>query len=191
MVTQYCVPCHNEKLKTAQLTLDTANVDDVADHAEVWEKVARKLRAGAMPPAGRARPDQASIQGLVNYLESSLDRAATAKPNPGRPTAHRLNRAEYVNVIRDLLGVEIDGAALLPADDAAYGFDNNADTLALSPALLERYLSAARKIGRLAIGDPTHSAGRRALLGPNGPGPGRARQRSAAVRLAGRVGGAS
>jgi cytochrome c5 len=155
LLTRYCVTCHNQKLKTAQLTLDTANVENVAEHAEVWEKVARKLRAGAMPPAGLPRPDQASMKAFISHLETSLDRDAAARPNPGRPTAHRLNRNEYVNAIRELLAVEIDGASLLPADDAAYGFDNNADILALSPALLERYLSAARKIGRLAIGDPT------------------------------------
>jgi hypothetical protein len=120
----------------------------------VWEKVARKLRVGAMPPAGRPRPDRENVERFVHYLESSLDRAAAARPNPGRPTAHRFNRAEYSNAIRDLLDVQIDGADLLPADDAAYGFDNNADILALSPALLERYLSAARRVARLAVGDP-------------------------------------
>jgi hypothetical protein len=153
LLNRYCVTCHNERLKTAQLMLDAANVEDVREHADVWEKVARKLRAGAMPPAGRPRPDKGTIDTFISYLESSLDRAAAARPNPGRPTAHRLNRVEYANAIRELLAVDIDAASLLPADDAAYGFDNNADILALSPALLERYLSAARKIGRLAVGD--------------------------------------
>src|SRR5579872_6293121 len=154
LLNKYCVTCHNERLKTAGLMLDRANVDDVTADAQIWEKVVRKVRSGAMPPAGLPRPDTGPF---VSYLETSLDKAATAKPNAGRPASvHRLNRAEYANAIRDLLGLEVDGRALLPADDADQeGFDNVASVLSVSPVLLENYLSAARTISRLAVGDPT------------------------------------
>ena len=135
--------------------LDGMDVEHVGEHAEAWEKVVRKLRARAMPPVGRPRPDRATYAAVAAALETALDRAGAADPNPGRTTTHRLNRTEYANAIRDLLGLEVDGRALLPPDDADLGFDNMADILSVSPALLERYLSAARKIGRLALGDPT------------------------------------
>ena len=135
--------------------LDGMDVEHVGEHAEAWEKVVHKLRARAMPPVGRARPDRATYAAVAAALETALDRAGAADPNPGRTTTHRLNRTEYANAIRDLLGLEVDGRALLPPDDADLGFDNMADILSVSPALLERYLSAARKIGRLALGDPT------------------------------------
>ena len=135
--------------------LDGMDVEHVGEHAEAWEKVVRKLRARAMPPVGRPRPDRATYAVVAAALETALDRAGAADPNPGRTTTHRLNRTEYANAIRDLLGLEVDGRALLPPDDADLGFDNMADILSVSPALLERYLSAARKIGRLALGDPT------------------------------------
>ncbi len=156
VLNQYCITCHNEKLKTAGLMLDKIDVSKVSESAAVWEKVLQKLRAGSMPPAGMARPDKATYDALAAYLETELDRAAAADPNPGRPTVHRLNRAEYTNAVRDLLSIDtdaVDFATLLPADDAAYGFDNIGDILTVSPALLERYLSAADKITRLAIGD--------------------------------------
>ena len=153
VLNRYCVTCHNEKLKTAGLVLDMVDVDNPPAGAEVWEKVIRKLRTGAMPPAGVPRPDAAASNSLATYLETSIDRAAAAAPNPGRPAIHRLNRAEYTNVIRDVLGVNIDGESLLPADDSGYGFDNVGAVLTVSPTLLERYLSAARKISRLAVGD--------------------------------------
>ena len=124
----------------------------MSEHAEQWEKVVRKIRTGAMPPAGRPRPDKALAESVASWLEAELDRAAVDHPNPGRPTLHRLNRAEYRNAIRDLLALEIDAASLLPADNAAYGFDNNADALSLSPALTERYLGAAAKISQMALG---------------------------------------
>ena len=155
VLNRYCVTCHNEKLKTAGLMLDKMSVENVGAGAEVWEKVIRKLRTGAMPPAGIPRPDPATYDSLATYLETALDQAALTKPNPGRPAAvHRLNRTEYTNAIRDLLATEIDGNALLPADDAGYGFDNIGDVLSVSPMLLERYMGAARKVSRLAIGDP-------------------------------------
>ena len=154
VLDQYCVTCHNQTARTAELLLDQADVENIGDGPEVWEKVLKKLRAGAMPPAGMPRPDQATYDSFATYLETALDSASAAHPNPGRPVLHRLNRVEYANAVRDLLAVEIDGATLLPADDSRHGFDNIGDVLTVSPALLERYLSAARKISRLALGDP-------------------------------------
>ena len=159
VLNKYCVTCHNQRLKTAGLTLDTADVSNVPGNAEVWEKVIRKLRAGAMPPPGAARPDQATYSSLISWLEGQIDTAAAAHPYAGRPVLHRLNRAEYGNAIRDLLDLEIDASSLLPPDDSAYGFDNISDALGLSPSLQERYLSAALKIGALAVGDPNVSPG--------------------------------
>jgi cytochrome c5 len=155
LLDQYCVTCHNERLKTAGLMLDKMDLDRVADGAETWEKVIRKLRGGMMPPTGRPRPANEDNYKFVSWLESSLDRAGLAKPNPGRATIHRLNRTEYGNAIRDLLSLEIDVTELLPADDESNGFDNIADVLKLSPSLLEQYLSASRKISSLAVGNPS------------------------------------
>src|SRR5882724_10137838 len=154
VLNKYCVTCHNEKLKTADLMLDKLDVENVPADAEMWEKVIRKLRGAAMPPPGLPRPDKATYASLASYLETSIDRAASAKPNPGRPSIHRLNRWEYANAVRDLLSVDIDPESLFPVDDSGYGFDNIGDVLSVSPVLLERYLSAARKVSRLAIGDP-------------------------------------
>ena len=153
LLDQYCVTCHNQKLKTAGLLLDKADPTNVSLDPETWEKVVRKVRAGAMPPQGMPRPDQAARERFAVSLETSLDHAAAAKPNPGRTPVHRLNRAEYANAIHDLLTIDVDVTGLLPADDESYGFDNIAETLRMSPVLLERYLSAARKISRLAVGD--------------------------------------
>jgi mono/diheme cytochrome c family protein len=156
LVTKYCVGCHNERVKSGNLLLDKADAADVSRSAETWEKVAVKLRARAMPPPGRTRPDAATYDAVAAWLEAELDRAAALHPNPGRPADfHRLNRTEYANAVRDLLGVAIDGTAMLPPDEQAYGFDPNADALAVTPALLDRYLSAATAIARLAVGDPT------------------------------------
>jgi hypothetical protein len=157
VLDKYCVACHNEKLKTAGLTLEKADLDHVGGSAQMWEKVVRKLRAGQMPPVGLPKPDAATYDALASSLETALDRAAAAKPNPGRASLHRMNRTEYGNAIRDLLGLDVNVSDLLPTDDASYGFDNIADVLTLSPALLERYLSAAGKISRLAVGDPATS----------------------------------
>ena len=154
VVDKYCVSCHNQRLKTSGLALDTAELSDVAAHPEVWEKVIRKVGAGMMPPAGVPRPDDAAKRTLISRLEGVLDNAAKARPNPGRPLVHRLNRAEYANAIRDLLAVELDVSSMLPPDDSSGGFDNNADVLGLSPVLLESYLTAAERITALAIGDP-------------------------------------
>ena len=152
VLDKYCVTCHNQRAKTAGLTLDALDLSHVSRNAESWEKVVRKIRTGAMPPAMLPRPDKAAADGVVAWLETELDRAAVEHPNPGRPTLHRLNRSEYRNAIRDLLALEIDAASLLPADNAGYGFDNNADALSLSPALMERYLEAAAKISQMALG---------------------------------------
>ena len=149
---KYCVTCHNTRIKTAGLSLDALDAEQVGEHADVWEKVVRKLRTGAMPPVGRPRPDKVLSDTAASWLEASLDRAALEHPNPGRPTLHRLNRVEYRNAIRDMFALEIDPASLLPADSAAYGFDNNADALSLSPVLAERYLGAAVRISQMALG---------------------------------------
>ena len=156
---QYCVRCHNERLRTAGLTLDSTDLSDVGAGAEVWEKVVRKLRAGIMPPAGLPQPENATRDGFVTWLEAGLDRAAAAAPNPGRISIHRLNRLEYTNAIRDLLALEIDETALLPADESAHGFDNMADVLTVSPGLLERYVLVAKKVSGLAFGDPSSLTG--------------------------------
>ena len=159
VVNQYCVGCHSTKMKAGGLALEVVNAQDVSQHADVWEKVVRKLRARYMPPAGLPRPDEATYKAVVSSLEASLDRAAAAKPNPGRTdTFRRLNRTEYQNSIRDLLAIEVDVSSLLPSDESSHGFDN-VTVGNLSPTLLERYLSAARKISRLAIGAPSRSPG--------------------------------
>jgi mono/diheme cytochrome c family protein len=153
VVQQYCVTCHNARLQTAGLALETVDIANVPARAEVWEKVVRKLRSGAMPPPGVPRPDEATHAALAAWLEAGLDRAAAVRPNPGAPSLHRLNRTEYANAVRDLLALEVDTTSLLPPDDVSGGFDNNAGLLGVSPALLERYLSAAAKISAWAVGD--------------------------------------
>jgi hypothetical protein len=152
----YCIPCHNENANTAKLALDVLDVERPAANAAIWEKVVRKLRAQTMPPEGRERPDEATYNAVAGWLESSLDRAWAANPNPGRISAvHRLNRQEYQNAIRDLLQVDIDVKSMLPGDGSADGsFDNMANVLTISPAHLDRYMSAARYVTRLAVGLP-------------------------------------
>jgi cytochrome c551/c552 len=153
LLNQYCVGCHNEKLKTAGLMLDKLDLAHPGQEPETWEKVVRKLRAGMMPPAGMPRPNRATLDSWTAKLETELDHAAAAKPNPGSTGLHRLNRTEYTNAIRDLLALDVDEATVLPADDSSEGFDNIADALAVSPALIERYVAAAGKISRLAVGN--------------------------------------
>ena len=161
VLDEYCVTCHNERRRVADLALDTVDPSDVMADAKTWETVIRKLRVGAMPPMGRPRPDEATIDAVATWLETTIDRAAVAAPDPGRrPALHRLSRTEYQHAVRDLLGLddlpkELDIAVMLPADNATSGFDNLADLLFVSPTLMERYLAAARKISRLAVGDPT------------------------------------
>ncbi|GIT67120.1 MAG: hypothetical protein Ct9H300mP25_05920 [Acidobacteriota bacterium] len=150
--TNYCITCHNDRLQTAGLSLDRLDLADVSGNAEILEKVVRKLRSGQMPPEGRPRPDAATIGEFTFSLENALDRAAATRPNPGRVASRRLNRLEYVNAIYDLLSLEIDGSALLPGDMAGFGFDNNADVLSITPSLMARYIAAATKISRAAVG---------------------------------------
>jgi hypothetical protein len=159
LVDKYCVTCHNQRTKAADLLLDQAHLDRVVEDAGVWEKVVKKLRAGAMPPTGSPRPEAATMNTFVTWLESTLDHEAASAPNPGRPAVHRLNRTEYTNAIRDLLALQIDGSAFLPADTTGFGFDNVADILSVSPGLLDRYMTAAHKISRMALGDPTIKSG--------------------------------
>ena len=160
LVTTYCLSCHNNRTKTAGLELDTISAQALDDNWEAWEKVVRKLRARQMPPAGVRRPDDATYQAALASLEASLDSLSATTPNPGRTdTFRRLNRTEYHNAIRDLLALEVDVASLLPGDSSSYGFDN-VTVGNLSPTLLERYVSAAEKISRLAVGRPG--------LGPGG-----------------------
>ena len=150
-ISHYCSGCHNERARVAGLVL---NLTDIGGDAAVWEKAVRKLRMRTMPPVGVPRPDEATYNRLTTWLESRLDQAAAAHPNPGAPLLHRLNRTEYGNAIEDLLGLKVDVTELLPPDDSAFGFDNNADLLGLSPVLLERYLAAADRVSALALGDP-------------------------------------
>ena len=154
LVQRYCSACHNEALHRGDLVLDNLDLEQVGSAAESWEKVVRKLRTGAMPPAGRPRPDGAAVDRFVSFLETELDAAAASEPNPGRLTLHRLNRTEYGNAIRDLLALDVDSSAFLPPDDEDQGFDTIANALTISPTLMNRYLRAARNISQLAIGDP-------------------------------------
>ena len=134
LVNQYCITCHSEKLKTAGVDLENRDYSHVAEDAEVWEKVVRKLRAGEMPPVGLPRPGKASIDKLATWLENTLDTSAVTNPNPGRTMIHRLNRTEYANAIKDVLNLDVDASELLPPDDSADGFDNIAQMLTISPA---------------------------------------------------------
>src|SRR5688572_27561177 len=153
---RYCVSCHNEALKnrgTVPVAFDGLATATVASRAETWESIVRKVRTGLMPPAGSPRPDKAAHDAFVQWVEGELDAAAAARPDPGRTEPfHRLNRTEYRNAIHDLLDLDINVASLLPPDDASYGFDNIAGVLKMSPTLLERYLAAAVRISRTAVG---------------------------------------
>src|SRR3954465_2501048 len=152
LLDQYCVTCHNSRLKTANLSLESADLTTVGEHAELWEKVVRKLRAGVMPPPDIRRPSLEEYDGLRDFLETEIDRTAAVRLNPGTVVLHRLNRTEYANAIRDLLDLEVDVTTLLPPDDAARGFDNIAGSLTISPTLLESYTSAAARVARMAVG---------------------------------------
>jgi hypothetical protein len=154
-VGQYCSECHNGIDLAGDLALDVLDLSAPENDPERWESVVRKVRTGMMPPAGEPRPDRDSLDGLAAYLEEHIDAAARAAPNPGAPALHRLNRTEYANAIRDLFALEVDVATLLPADDAADGFDNIAGVLTVSPSLIEGYVSAGMKISRRAVGDLT------------------------------------
>ena len=160
LLDQYCVTCHNDRTKTANLSLEGLDLATVGDHPELWERVVRKLRAGVMPPPDVKRPPLSEYEGLRDWLESEIDRRAAARVNPGSVVLHRLNRTEYANVVRDLLDLDIDVATLLPPDDSARGFDNIAGSLTISPTLLEAYTTAATRVARMAVGywkTPTES----------------------------------
>ncbi len=152
---EYCTTCHNDRSLRAGLSLEGVRGDDVAAHAPVLEKVLRRLRTGEMPPPSRPRPSESVTAQLVTWLETSLDRVARDAPDPGAPAIHRLNRAEYRNAVRDLLGIDLDHARDLPADDSGYGFDNIGDVLTVSPLHIEKYVAAARRVSRLAMGTST------------------------------------
>lgn len=161
LLDRYCVVCHNDKAKTANLSLEKLDLTTAGDNPELWEKVVRKLRAGVMPPPGVRRPPLAEYQGLRDWLETEIDRKAAGRLNPGSIGLHRLNRTEYSSVISDLLDLEVDTTTLLPPDDSARGFDNVAGSLTISPTLLEAYTAAAARIARMAVGywkTPTESA---------------------------------
>src|SRR5438094_4413115 len=153
VLDQYCVTCHNDRTKRANLTLEKLDLTTAGDHPELWEKVIRKLRAGVMPPPGMRRPALKEYEGLRDWLETEIDQKAAAHgTNPGYVVLHRLNRTEYANVVHDLLDIEIDPAKFLPPDDSARGFDNVAGSLTISPTLLEAYTTAATRIARMAVG---------------------------------------
>src|SRR5277367_570267 len=164
LLDHYCVTCHNQKAKTANLTFDTMDLAHVGQDAAVWERAVRKLRGGMMPPPGMPRPDAATVDSFVTFLETSLDRAALASPNPGTVSLHRLNRAEYQNAMKDVLGVDVDAAALLPRDDVSNGLDNIANVLKVSPSFLDQYIAAAREVSRLAISHPAPAEPVKAVL---------------------------
>src|SRR6266516_7119073 len=152
VVQTYCFGCHNSKAKVGGLALDSLSPDRIAEDAKTWEAAIRKLRGGLMPPPGAKRPEGQSVVELISWLEKKIDTAATDS-RPGRVALRRLNLREYAYVIRDLLGIKIDAAALLPVDDRKGNFDNNASGLQVSPAFIDQYVSAAREIARQAMGD--------------------------------------
>src|SRR5215472_15566043 len=154
LINRYCVTCHNQRLKTAKLELDKLDLAHLEKDALIWERAVRKLRGGMMPPPGASRPPVDAVNALATYLEDSLDKAAAANPNPGSVRIHRLNRAEYANAMRDLFGITVDAAALLPTDDISDGFDNVANALKVSPSFLDQYIMAARAVTKQAIGTP-------------------------------------
>src|SRR5258708_5290716 len=151
LVKKYCVVCHNDKLLTGNVSLQGIDFSDLRKNAVKLEKVVRKVHSGEMPPVDMPHPPAVVAASFTKRIVASLDRAAAAHPNPGRPAVHRLNRAEYSNAIRDVLALDIQPGASLPADDSGYGFDNIGDVLSASPALLERYMSVARLVSRLAV----------------------------------------
>src|SRR6476661_6607838 len=168
LLKSYCVTCHNDRLKTAGLALDTVSLDDIAGNAEVLEKVVLKLKTGLMPPAGAPRPDRAVLDGFAAALETHLDKAVPANANLETPSLHRLNRVEYANAVRDLLSLDVDVSSLLPADGSSEGFDNLAEALAVSPSLVQGYVSAAMKISRQAVGDKTLAPSQTTFAPPAG-----------------------
>jgi hypothetical protein len=167
-IDRYCVTCHNQRARMGGLSLDTLDVTAAGREPQTWEKVVRKVRTGMMPPSGAPRPDRATLDRLAGSIEQVIDRAAAASPSPGAPALHRLNRTEYGNAVRDLLDLPVNPETLLPADDSSEGFDNMASVLSVSPSLMQAYVNAAAHISRIAVGDPTISAGVTNYLPPRG-----------------------
>lgn len=153
-ISQFCVSCHNDALRTAGLSLQGVDTGKIDEDAEVWEKVLRKLKARSMPPSGVPRPDSETYDDMASFIESSLDHVAMTNPRPAGPSIRRLNKTEYINSVRDLLAVEITDDTILPLDDTMYGFDNVGEVLTLSPVLAEKFISAARKVRKQALGEP-------------------------------------
>ena len=164
VIDQYCVTCHNQKTKTAGLALDTLDLTKLSEHAETWERAIMKLRGHLMPPPNAKQPPSAATQSLISWLETSLDQASASNPNPGSISLHRLNRAEYAASIKEIFDIDVDGAALLPADDISDGFDNIANVLKVSPSFLDQYISAARAVTIQALGTPMQEEAQRVTL---------------------------
>jgi mono/diheme cytochrome c family protein len=164
LIDQYCVTCHNQRTKTAGLALDTLDLTKLPEHADVWEKAIMKLRGHLMPPPNARQPEPAATQSLISWLETSLDQAAASNPNPGSISLHRLNRAEYAASIKEIFDIDVDGAALLPADDISDGFDNIANVLKVSPSFLDQYITAARAVTIQALGTPMQEEAQRVTL---------------------------
>ena len=154
LLDQYCVTCHNVDDRVAGIAFDTMDLSRVAKDGDVWEKAIKKLKGGMMPPPGAKQPDRTTALGFASWLETSLDAAATAAPNPGSVALHRLNRAEYAASIKELFTIDVDAAALLPPDDTSNGFDNIANVLKVSPSFLDQYINASRTVTLQAIGQP-------------------------------------
>ncbi len=167
VIDQYCIGCHNQRIKSGGLSLDDLDLSRIGEHAAAGEKIVRKMRAGMMPPSGSRRPDAATYEFVAGSLERQLDIAAAKAPNFAPPGVHRLNRREYANAVRDLLALEVDPSTLLPVDDSSYGFDNMAGTLGTSPALVEAYVTAAAKISRLALGHEVATVQKSYLTAPD------------------------
>jgi mono/diheme cytochrome c family protein len=168
MIDQYCIMCHSTAAKTAGVVLEGSDIAHLGKDTDLWEKVLRKFSTGQMPPPGMPHPDAETASQFISFLSNQLDANAAAHPNPGAPSIHRLNRFEYGNTVRDLLGLEIDVNSMLPGDDSGYGFDNNGDVLSVSPVLLEKYVAAARSISRLAVGEMNTPGGETEYLVPYG-----------------------
>jgi hypothetical protein len=158
VINQACLGCHNDKLKSGGFSWSGVDLAHPEQHAEQVEKAVRYIRAGLMPPSGAPRPERAVLDSLAANFENAIDRAAAQNPNPGRPSLHRMNRSEYTRTVRDLLAIDIDSTTMLPPDDSSHGFDNMADALTFSPALMEGYIRAAGRVSRLAVGDKTADA---------------------------------
>ncbi|HZI50221.1 MAG TPA: DUF1587 domain-containing protein, partial [Terriglobia bacterium] len=164
LIDQYCVTCHNQRTKTAGLTLDNLDLTKLSEHAEIWEKAIMKLRGHLMPPPNARQPEPAATQSLISWLETTLDQAAARSPNPGSVSLHRLNRAEYAASIKEIFDIDVDGSALLPADDISDGFDNIANVLKVSPSFLDQYITAARVVTIQALGTPMTEEAQRVTL---------------------------